>query len=77
MNICSIIYTIFNSKTENKQNSVNWVKKQYKEWKNLIKEAEKWDYTKTMNKQDEIKEFIKYMEKIIDNKNKSNVATGL
>ena len=71
------MYTIFNSKTENKQNSVNWVKKQYKEWKNLIKEAEKWDYTKTMNKQDEIKEFIKYMEKIIDNKNKSNVATGL
>ena len=70
INICRIMYTIFNSKTENKQNSVNWVKKQHKKWKNLIEEAEKWDYTKTMSKQDEIKEFIKYMEKIIDNKNK-------
>jgi len=70
LNICRIICTIFNSKTENKQNSANWVKEQYKEWKNLIEEAEKWDYTKTMSKQDEIKEFIKYMEKIIDNKNK-------
>ena len=72
INICRIIYTIFNSRTENKQISSKWVKEQYKEWKNLIEEAEEWDYTKTMNKQNEIKEFIKYMEKIMDNRDKSN-----
>jgi len=66
LNICRIIYTIFNSKTENKQKSAKWTKEQYKEWENLIEEAEKWDYTKTMNKQNEIREFIKYMEKIMD-----------
>jgi len=68
LNICRIIYTIFNSKTENKQNSAKWVKEKYSEWKNLIEEAEKWDYSKTMNNQDEIKEFIKYIEKKIENK---------
>jgi predicted nucleotidyltransferase len=74
LNICRIIYTIFNLETKNKQKSANWVKKQYNEWKYLIEEAEKWEYKKTMNKQGEIKEFIKYMEKIIRDKNKSNVA---
>ncbi len=67
LNICRIIYTIFNFKTENKQKSANWVKEQYKEWKYLIEEAEEWDYLKTMNKQKEIKGFIKYMEGIITN----------
>jgi predicted nucleotidyltransferase len=74
LNICRIIYTIFNSETENKQKSAKWVKEQHKEWKKLIEEAEEWNYLKIMNKQKEIKEFIKYMEKIICNKNKSNVA---
>jgi predicted nucleotidyltransferase len=61
LNICRIIYTIFNSRTESKQESAKWVKEQYREWNNLIEEAEEWDYTKTMNKQNEIKEFIKYV----------------
>jgi predicted nucleotidyltransferase len=74
LNICRIIYTIFNSGLENKQNSTKWVKGRYKEWITLIEEAEEWDYLKTMNKQKEIKEFIKYMDKIISDKNKSNVA---
>jgi hypothetical protein len=32
-----------------------------------IEETEKWDYTRKMNKKNETKEFIKYMEKIIGN----------
>jgi len=66
LNICRIIYTISNSKTENKYNSAEWVKKQFKEWKTLIDEAEEWDYKKDLNIQHEIKEFIKHMEKIIN-----------
>jgi hypothetical protein len=67
LNICRIIYTIFNSRTENKQKSANWVKEQYREWKSLIEEAEKWDYTRKMNKRNEIMEFLKCIEKILDN----------
>ena len=69
LNICRIIYTIFNLKTGNKQNSANWVKEQHGEWNNLIEEAEKWDYAKKMNKQNEIREFVKYVGRIIDEKN--------
>jgi predicted nucleotidyltransferase len=76
LNICRIIYTIFNSKTENKQNSAKWVKERYKEWKKLIEEAEKWDYSKTMKNQDKIKEFIKYIEKKIENKNISSPTSS-
>ncbi|MDR1869992.1 MAG: DUF4111 domain-containing protein [Treponema sp.] len=65
LNICRIIYTIFNSKTENKKNSAKWVKEKYKEWEKLIDEAEEWDYTKTMNRRDKIKEFILFVEKVI------------
>lgn len=73
INICRIMYTVFNLKTENKQNSVKWAKEKFNEWKYLFEEAEKWDYSKTMNRQKEIKEYIKYMEKVICNK-KPNVA---
>ena len=65
LNICRIVYTIFNSRTGNKQESANWIKEQYRKWKSLIEEAEKWDYSREMNKKNEIKEFIKDMEKAI------------
>jgi predicted nucleotidyltransferase len=72
VNICRIVYTIYNSKTESKQNSIKWIKEEHNQWKYLIEEAEEWDYSKEMNKQKDIKEFIKYMKEVI--KNKSNVV---
>ncbi|GHU87542.1 hypothetical protein FACS189476_03150 [Spirochaetia bacterium] len=75
INICRIIYTIINAETANKQKSAKWVKGKYKQWTNLITEAEEWDYSKTMNREKEIKEFIIYFEKIIkenEHKSKSN-----
>ena len=75
LNICRIIFTIYNSKLENKQNSAKWVKEKHFKWKKLIDEAEEWDYSKIMNRKNEIKEFIKYMENIINvYKSKSNFA---
>jgi predicted nucleotidyltransferase len=65
LNICRIIYTIFNSEIENKQKSTKWVSQKYPEWKVLIEEAEQWDYSKSMNKQNEIKKYIEYMENVI------------
>jgi len=65
LNICRIIYTILNSKTESKQNSAYWVKNKYDQWKNLIEKAEEWDYDKEINIQKEINEYIIYMDNII------------
>ena len=72
LNICRIIYTIINSKLGNKQESAKWMKEEYTEWRNLINEAGKWNYNKFMNRQVEIKEYIKAMEEVV--KSKSNIA---
>jgi predicted nucleotidyltransferase len=65
LNICRILYTIFNKEMASKQDSSKWVKGKYKGWDNLIKEAEEWDYTKTMDRKNEIIKFIEYTEEII------------
>jgi predicted nucleotidyltransferase len=75
VNICRIIYTIINGETANKPKSTKWVKERYEKWEKLITEAEEWDYSKIMNKENETKEFIKYFEEIIKadiNKNNPN-----
>jgi predicted nucleotidyltransferase len=65
LNICRIIYTISNSELANKIESAKWVKQKYPKWDFLIEEAESWNYGETLNKQNEIKEYLKYMDKII------------
>lgn len=65
LNICRIIYTIKNNKIGNKKESAKWIKEKYGQWKDLIEEAEKWEHNKIINKQNEIKEYIKYMDKEI------------
>ena len=75
LNLCRILYTIINAETVNKTLSANWVKENYNQWSILINEAEEWNYSKKMNRKNEIKEFIKYSSKIIEEyKNKSNFA---
>jgi predicted nucleotidyltransferase len=66
LNICRILYTMINMELANKQKSCEWVKRNYTEWKKLIEEAEEWDYGKVMDRQDEVKDFIKFSERIID-----------
>jgi len=74
LNICRIIYTIKESKIGNKKESAKWVKEKYVKWKKLIEEAEEWEFNKIMNKENEINEYVKYMEIEIKNENKSNCA---
>ncbi|MDR3172770.1 MAG: DUF4111 domain-containing protein [Treponema sp.] len=69
LNICRILYTAHKSEAANKQKSCDWVKKHYTEWRDLIDESEEWDYTKTMNKADDVKRFIRFAQKIIENRN--------
>jgi predicted nucleotidyltransferase len=66
LNICRILYTLYKSEVANKQKSCHWVKARYNEWQGLINESEEWDYTKTMDKADEVKGFIKFAQKIIE-----------
>jgi predicted nucleotidyltransferase len=67
LNICRILYTTYKSETANKQKSCDWVKANYNEWEGLINESEQWDYHKTMDKADEVKRFIKFAQKVIEN----------
>jgi predicted nucleotidyltransferase len=66
LNLCRILYTVYNSVVANKQKSCDWVKENYNEWNNLINESEEWDYTKAMDKANEVKRFIKFAQKIIE-----------
>jgi predicted nucleotidyltransferase len=73
LNICRILYTIHESETANKQKSCEWVKMNYMEWEKIIDEAERWNYGKIMDKEKEVKEFIKFTEKTVEawkNKNR-------
>jgi predicted nucleotidyltransferase len=63
LNICRIIYTINKSEVANKQKSCDWVKNKYKEWEELINEAEVWEYNKIMDKENDTKRFIKFAKK--------------
>ena len=65
LNICRILYTLHNFETANKKESSKWVKRKYKEWKEIIDEAEGWDYGKTMDKETEVIQFIKFAEEEI------------
>ena len=73
LNICRIIYTLKNNKTENKIASAKWVKEKYEIWRDLIEEAEQWDFDKIINRQNDIKNYIVYMENIIKMEMKNGV----
>jgi predicted nucleotidyltransferase len=66
LNICRILYTINRMELTSKQKSCEWVKNNYTEWKELIEEAERWNYEKTMNRKNEVNNFIKFAGKIIE-----------
>jgi hypothetical protein len=66
LNVCRILYTINRAELANKQKSSDWVKRKYKRWEELINKAEEWNYGKTMDKENEVKDFLQFAEKTID-----------
>jgi predicted nucleotidyltransferase len=66
LNICRILYTVNKMELANKQKSCEWVKNNYSVWENLIKEAEVWNYDKKMDRKEEVNNFIKFADKIIE-----------
>jgi hypothetical protein len=57
----------------NKQKSCEWVRNKFTEWKNLIEEAEGWNYDKIMDRKEEANNFIKFAEKIIESWKNKNI----
>lgn len=70
LNLCRILHTVFNGSVGSKTVSASWVKKEYPQWKNLIQEADEWDYNKEMESQAETVKFIKFT---IDKVNEINI----
>jgi len=67
LNTCRIIYTLYKSELTNKQKACEWVEENYNEWTILINEALNWRHGEVINKESEIKEFIGFAKKIIEN----------
>ncbi|MCA9382643.1 DUF4111 domain-containing protein, partial [Candidatus Dojkabacteria bacterium] len=60
LNICRILYTVFNNDLSSKTASSNWVKQQYPKWSKMINSAQQWSYGKEMNYKQDTKEFIRF-----------------
>lgn len=73
LNICRILYTINEMELGNKQKSCEWVKNKYAGWKDLIEEAEEWNYDKMMDRKEEANNFIKFAEEIIEDWKNKNI----
>jgi len=68
LNLCRILYVVMNNDLASKKTSASWVKKEYKQWNDLIQAAENWQYGNKMNKKEEAIDFIKFVVDIIKRK---------
>lgn len=60
LNLCRILYTVHNAKLGSKKVAAEWVKKIFPKWRELIEEAEAWDYDKEMRQQENVIAFIQF-----------------
>lgn len=61
LNICRILYTVFNAKVGSKVVSAKWAKEVFApEWSSLIIKSEKWKYGEDLDSIDYVVEFIKF-----------------
>lgn len=60
LNLCRILYTVHNAKLGSKKVAAEWVKETFAKWRELIEEAEAWDYDKEMRQQEKVIAFIQF-----------------
>lgn len=61
LNLCRILYTVFQKSTGSKKVSAAWVKQEFGvPWKDLIISAEGWQYGKELTEHNQTIEFIKF-----------------
>ncbi len=61
LNLCRILNTVSNATVLSKKKSAEWVKDKFPEWKNLIDEAERWQYGKEMKRKEETLNFLRFV----------------
>jgi hypothetical protein len=67
LNLCRILYTIFNARSGTKKQSSEWVKSEYPKWEEVIVSAQNWKYGKAMIERDKIKGFAGFIFNEIEN----------
>lgn len=60
LNLCRVLHTVVGGEPSSKKIATKWTKEKYPQWKNLIDEAERWEYGKEMKRNDEAIGFIKF-----------------
>jgi hypothetical protein len=60
LNLCRILHTISGCEPGSKKVAAEWTKKYYPQWRDLIIEAEKWEYGRKIKLQKTIFEFVKF-----------------
>jgi streptomycin 3"-adenylyltransferase len=60
LNLCRILHTVADNLPVSKKVAAQWTKVTYPQWKNLIEEAEQWEYGKAMKRNDEVIALIKF-----------------
>jgi len=61
LNLCRILHTVGGNEPSSKRLAADWVKGRYREWKDLVDEAEKWGYGEEMKRQEEAIAVIKFV----------------
>lgn len=69
LNLCRILHTIMNSEAASKRVSAESVQKKYPEWKNLIEEAENWEFGMEMKRREDVIAFIRFAIEKVEEKN--------
>jgi predicted nucleotidyltransferase len=60
LNLCRILYTVLTGVAGTKKVSAEWVKTNFPQWRDLITQAQVWQYDKEMQLQDQAIDFIKF-----------------
>lgn len=71
LTMCRILHLASIETVASKKEASSWVKKTYKQWANLIEEAERWKHGIKLNREEETKSFIKFaIDEITNNERK-------
>ena len=60
LNLCRILCTVIHGQPGSKRVAAEWAKATYPPWKNLIAEAEAWEYGREMKRQSEAVAFLRF-----------------
>ena len=60
LNLCRILHTVIHGQPASKKVAAGWAKATYPRWKNLIEEADGWEYGREMKRQSDTVAFLRF-----------------